>query len=52
MKMIVVTDPHHEFFGRMCRIVNSSDSTVFVRPIYSTDVLSIESDQYETSKED
>lgn len=47
---VIVTDPHHEFFGREC-VVTRSDSTIFVRPIYSTDVLSIESDQYEANKE-
>ena len=43
---VLVTDPHHEFFGRTC-VLSETTQTKYVRPLYSTAVLSIEHDQFE-----
>jgi hypothetical protein len=45
---VVVTDPHHEFFGRSCVLMpQAKGSEIWVRPLYGTDVLSIREDQFE-----
>jgi len=44
-----VTDPHHEFFGRMC-VLSENEGMQYVRPLYTSLALSILPDQYEINK--